>query len=165
VNLEEGFYSSVNLSKLQDIEHIIPLPQRNKAERELVEKYQESIRSSEYAISSNTHVLDCAADYLTIGSTEYRTYVYLDERRQAEEKEAFFKAIMECERFVRREGYSSKKELNDFFRESKPALLPYFGLHKNGNHFELGRDTAERNAKLFCKGMFVLLTNADISGE
>ena len=55
--------------------------------------------------------------------------------------------------------------MNDFFRESKPALLPYFGLHKNGNHFELRRDTAEINAKLSRMGMFVLLTNADISGE
>ena len=163
--LDKGFYSSTNLVKLQDHSHIIPLPKRNKVEGELVEKYQQRIHSSEYAITSNTHVLYCAEEGITIGSSEYRAYVYLDERRQAEERELFLKEIIECERFVALEGYHSKKEFNAFFRETKPALLPFFGLHKNGNHFELQRDTDEINAKLSRMGMFVLITNTDLSGE
>ncbi len=163
--LDKGFYSSANLLKMKEIEHIIPLPKRSKKERELVEEYHDSIRSSEYAISSNTHVLYCAAERITIASTEYQAYIYLDERRQAEEKEIFLKAIMECERFVSLEGYRTKKELNDFFAETKPALLPFFGLHKSGSRYELRRDTEEINAKLSRMGMFVLITNADISGE
>jgi len=163
--LDKGFYSSANLSKLKEIAHIIPLLRRNKKEGELVEKYRQSIRSSEYAISSGTHVLYCAEDSVTIGATEYRAYVYLDERRQAEEKETFLKEIMECERFVREEGYTGKKELNAFFRETKPSLLPFFGLHKNGSRFELLRNTSEINAKLSRMGMFVLITNTDLSGE
>lgn len=163
--LDKGFYSSANLAKLKDIDHIIPLLRRNKREGELVEKYQQSIRSAEFAISSNTHVLYCAEDSLVIGQAEYRAYVYLDERRGAEEKELFLKEIMECERFVREEGYTGKKELNAFFRETKPSLLPFFGLQKNGNRFELVRDTAEINAKLSRMGMFVLITNAGLSGE
>jgi transposase len=163
--LDKGFYSKANLSKLQDIGHIIPLPVRTKHEQALVEKYQGEIRSSEYAISCNTHVLYCAADSITIGETAYRAYVYLDERRQAEEKEVFLKTIMECERFVGEKGYRSKKEFNEFFKEQKPALLPYFGLHKEGNRYELWRDNAEINKTLSRMGMFVLITNVDISGE
>jgi len=163
--LDKGFYSTANLSKMQKIEHIIPLPRRSKKERELVEKYQDSIRSSEYAISSNTHVLYCAAERINIASIDYQAYIYLDERRQAEEKQTFLKAIMECERYISREGYRTKKELTDFFTESKPALLPFFGLHKSGNRYELRRDTAQINSKLSRMGMFVLITNADISGE
>lgn len=104
-------------------------------------KYQHSIRSSEYAISSNAHVLYCAAERITIASTEYQAYIYLDERRQAKEKETFLKAIMEGETFVGSKGYTTKKKLNDFFTETKPTLLPFW------------------------MGMFVLLTNTDISGE
>jgi hypothetical protein len=163
--LDKGFYSAANLTKLQELSHIIPLPKRNKIEGELVEKYQERIRSSEYAISSNTHVLYCAEERIHIGTTEYRAYVYLDEKRQAEEKEHFLKEIMECERFVRLEGFTGKKEINAFFRDTKPALSAFFGLRKNGNVFELLRDTAEINAKLSRMGMFVLITNTDLSGE
>lgn len=163
--LDKGFYSSANLSKMQEIEHIIPLPQRSKKERELIEKYQERIRSSEYAISSNTHVVYCASDQITIGSLEYRAYVYLDEKRQAEEKEVFLKEILECERYVRAEGYHTKRELNEFFTERKSHLLPFFGLHKSGSRFELQRNTEKINAKLSRMGMFVLITNADLSGD
>jgi hypothetical protein len=110
-------------------------------------------------------VLYCAEERIHIGTTEYRAYVYLDEKRQAEEKEHFLKEIMECERFVRLEGFTGKKEINAFFRDTKPALSAFFGLRKNGNVFELLRDTAEINAKLSRMGMFVLITNTDLSGE
>jgi transposase len=163
--LDKGFYSSANLSKMRAIKHIIPLPLRNKGERELVEKHQNSIRSSEYAISCNTHVLYCVPEKISIASVDYRAYVYLDERRGADEKEVFLKAIMECQRYVEKEGYRSKAQFNDFFTDRKPALLPYFGLHKTGNRYELRRHTEAINTALSRMGMFVLITNTDISGE
>lgn len=92
--LDKGFYSRTNLSKMRDIDHIIPLQVSTKLEHEVVGKYQSEIRTSEYAISCNTNMLYCAADSVTIGEMDYQAYVYLDERRQAEEKEAFLKTIM-----------------------------------------------------------------------
>ncbi|MDY7026952.1 MAG: transposase [Spirochaetota bacterium] len=163
--LDKGFYSASNLSKMKEIGHVIPLPLRTKGERALVEKHQGSIRSSEYAVPRNTHVLYCVAEKLSLGNVEYRAYVYLDEKRGADEKEAFLKSIMECERYIEKEGYRGKAQLTDFFTERKPALLPYFGLHKNGSRYELQRDTEAIDATLARMGMFVLITNTDLSGE
>ena len=92
--------------------------------------------------------------------------MYLDERRGADEKEVFLKAIMECQRYVEKEGYRSKAQFNDFFTDRKPALLPYFGLHKTGIRYELRRDTEAINTDP-SPGWACLCSspNADISGE
>ena len=37
----------------------------------MVEKHQNSIRSSEYAISCNTHVLYCVPEQISIASVDY----------------------------------------------------------------------------------------------
>src|SRR6056297_2255146 len=163
--LDKGFYSSSNLSKMKEIGHVIPLPLRTKGERALVEKHQDSIRSSEYAITCNTHVLYCVDEKVSIKDAEYRAFVYLDEKRATDEKEAFLKSIMECKKYIEKEGYRGKSQLTEFFTERKPALLPYFGLHKNGNRYELQRDTEAIDAALARMGMFVLITNTDLSGE
>jgi len=52
-----------------------------------------------------------------------------------------------------------------FLPKVKPSLLPYFVLHKNGNHYELQRNTEAIDAALARMGMFVLITNTDLTGE
>lgn len=163
--LDKGFYSAANLSKMNGIKIVIPLPLRTKGERALVEKHQSSIRSSQYAITCNTHMLYCVAEKISIGDGAYHAYVYLDEKRATDEKEAFLKEIMECERYIEKEGYQGKTQINEFFTERKPSLLPYFVLHKNGNHYELQRNTEAIDAALARMGMFVLITNTDLTGE
>jgi transposase len=44
-------------------------------------------------------------------------------------------------------------------------LKHYFGLHKEGRHYELRRDTEEIDHALSRMGMFVLITNSSITGE
>ncbi len=163
--LDKGFYSTTNLSRMSDLKHIIPLPVRTNKEKELVEKYQHQIRSAEYAFNYNQHVHYCAKDIISIGDTKYHAYVYLNEKKQVEQREKFLKSIIECEQYLTAKGYRKKKEFDDFFKERKPDLMQYFGLRKTGSKYILLRNNPEIDRILSRMGIFVLLTNTELNGE
>ncbi|MCF7928862.1 MAG: IS1634 family transposase [Spirochaetales bacterium] len=163
--LDKGFYSMANLAHMKELCHIIPLPVRTKQEHQLVQKYQDTIRSSQYAIRCNDHVLYCAAEKITIHDSEYSAYIYLDERKQADQREHLLKQILECEQFVQHKGYRKRSDFESFFQDQKPGLGQYFGLHKNGTRYELQRIPEKIDTALNRMGMFVLITNGEFSGE
>jgi len=163
--LDKGFYSAGNLSRMSGIQHIIPLPVRTNKEKEVVEKHQHRIRSAEYAFTYNQHVHYCAKDSISIADTTYHAYVYLNEKKQVEQREKFLKSVMECEQYLAATGYTKKKEFENFFKESKPDLMHYFGLRKTGPTYILLRDNSEIDRTLSRMGMFVLLTNTELTGE
>ena len=163
--LDKGFYSNANLAKMKGMQHIIPLPIRTNLEKELVERYTDTIRSSRYAITCNSQVLYCASEEVTIADTVYQAFIYLDEQKQAEQHKRLLQEILECEQFVFSQGYSKRVEFETFFSERKPGLKHYFGLHKEGRHYELRRDTEEIDHALSRMGMFVLITNSSLTGE
>ncbi len=162
--LDKGFYSSSNLAKMADIKHIIPLPVRTNNEKEIVNKHKLNIRSSKYAFTYNKQVNYCVEDSLTVAGTEYHAYVYLNEKKQVEQRNKFLKTILECEQYVKTQKYKRKKEFNNFFIENNPSLLEYFGLKKDGSKYILVRNDTEIDNALSRMGIFVLLTNTDLSG-
>jgi len=162
--LDKGFYSSSNLSKMSEIKHIIPLPVRTNNEKEIVDKHKQHIRSSRYAFTYNKQVHYCVEDSISIAGIEYHAYIYLNEKKQLEQREKFLKAIIECEQYVAAQGYKRRKEFDDFFNERKPSLIPYFGLKKRGQKNILVRNDDEIDKALSVMGIFVLLTNTELSG-
>lgn len=163
--LDKGFYSAANLSRMFGIKHIIPLPVRTNKEKELVEKYQGRLRSSEYAFNYNQHVEYCAKDKISIANTNYHAYVYLNEKKQVEQREKFLKSIIECEQYLIDAGYRKKKDFDDFFKERKPDLIQYFVLQKTGSQYIILRDNTAIDKTLARMGIFVLLTNTELDGE
>lgn len=163
--LDKGFYSAANLSSMSGIKHIIPLPVRTNKEKELVEKYQDRLRSSEYAFNYNQHVEYCAKDWILIAGTNYHAYVYLNEKKQVEQREKFLKSIIECEQYLIDKGYRKKKDFDDFFKERKPDIIQYFVLHKTGSKYIILRDNTAIDRTLARMGIFVLLTNTALDGE
>ena len=163
--LDKGFYSAANLSRMSGIKHIIPLPVRTNKEKELVEKYQDRLRSSEYAFNYNQHVEYCAKDNISIANINYHAYVYLNEKKQVEQREKFLKSIIECEQYLIDMGYRKKKEFDDFFKERKSELMPYFVLQKIGSKYNILRDNTAIDKTLARMGIFVLLTNTELDGE
>ena len=163
--LDKGFYSAANLSRMSGMKHIIPLPVRTNKEKELVERYQHRIRSAEYAFNYNQHVHYCAKDSISIADTKYHAYVYLNEKKQVEQREKFLKSIIECEQYLAAKGYNKKKEFEEFFKETKSDFMQYFGLRKSGSKYILLRDNSEIDRTLSRMGMFVLLTNTELKGE
>jgi transposase len=75
--LDKGFYSNANLSRMKGMRHIISLPIRTNLEKELVERYTDTIRSSRYAITCNSQVLYCASEEVTIADTVYHACIHL----------------------------------------------------------------------------------------
>jgi len=163
--LDKGFYSAANLSRMSGIMHIIPLPVRTNKEKELVEKYQYRLRSSEYAFNYNQHVQYCAKDSISIADINYHAYVYLNEKKQVEQREKFLKTIIECEQYLKDKGYRKKKDFDAFFKESKPDLIQYFVLQKTESKYNILRDNTAIDKSLARMGIFVLLTNTELNGE
>ncbi len=163
--LDKGFYSAANLSRMSDIMHIIPLPVRTNKEKEIIEKHKGHIHSSKYAFTYNKQVQYCVEDTLSIAGTEYRAYVYLNEKRQVEQRDKFLKSIIECEQYVASKNYTRKKEFENFFKEVKPDLVQFFGIRKTGSKYILIRDNATIDQVLSRMGMFVLLTNTQLDGQ
>jgi transposase len=163
--LDKGFYSAANLSKMVDMRHIIALPATTKQQQSLVHAYQGRLHSAQYAIAHHQHVHYCVRESVSIAGRSYNAYVYLNERKRVEERERLLKAIMECESYVSSQGYRKKQDFDGFFRETQPGLIPYFAVRKSGTRYELVRDTASIDAALSRMGMFVLISNTDLSGE
>jgi transposase len=163
--LDKGFYSAANLSKMAGLRHIIPLPATTKQEQALVQSYHTRLHSAQYAIAHHQHVHYCVREAVSIGGREYNAYLYLNERKRVEERERLLKAIMECESYASSQGYRKKEEFDAFFRETQPGLIPYFAVRKRGARYELVRDSASIDAALSRMGMFVLISNSDLSGE
>ncbi|MBW6481311.1 MAG: IS1634 family transposase [Bacteroidales bacterium] len=163
--LDKGFYSKANLSRMKEMLHIIPLPVRTNLEKDLIGQYTDTIRSSRYAITCNQHVLYCALEEVTIAGTDYHAFIYLDEQKQAEQHKRLLKEILECEQFVVSQSYTKRSDFESFFKERKPGLKQYFVLHKKGRYYELSRNTAEIDHALSRMGMFVLITNSELTGE
>ncbi len=163
--LDKGFYSLANLRHMSGIAHIIPLPLRNKTEGQLVAACSPTIQSVEHALPLDKQVLYSEQADIELSGLSYRAYVYLDERRRVEERQQLLQQILEVERYVASCGYSRKAELEEFFREHKPHLMPYFALKKQGSAFALHKDTAAIEKTLQRSGMFVLITNSGLPVE
>jgi transposase len=163
--LDKGFYSAANLSKMADMRQIIPLPATTKQEQSLVQSHHTRLPSAQYAIAHHQHVHYCLRESVSIGGRAYSAYVYLNERKRVEERERLLKAIMDCQSYVSSQGYRKKQEFDEFFRETQPGLIPYFAVRKSGARYELVRDSASIDAALSRMGMFVLISNSDLSGE
>ena len=131
----------------------------------MVGKYQDHLRSAEYAFTYNKQVQYCAEDSILIADIKYHAYVYLNEKKQVEQREKFLKSIIECEQYLTDKGYRKKKEFDDFFKESKPDLTQYFFLQKTGSKYIILRDNTVIDKTLARMGIFVLLTNTELNCE
>ena len=163
--LDKGFYSLTNLRHMERMSHIIPLPIRNKKEQQLVETHSDSIHAVEHALPFHQHILYCVGEDIEISGLSYRAYVYLDELKKVDERRRFIKQILECERYVKSQGYTRRSEFEAFFKEHKSELTKYFGLKKQGSRFVLKQDHREIEGTLKRLGMFVLMTNTGLSAE
>ena len=163
--LDKGFYSKANLRHMQGMKSIIPLPIRCCAERDLVAAVQGEIRSSEYAFPHRKHVYYCIRKKLAIADNNYTAHIYLDERRQSDNRETFLRTLIDAEALVAAQGFTKKAQIEEYLTDQLPGLEPYFATRRNGPRSVLVRNTEAIDAALGRMGMFVLITNPELSSE
>lgn len=150
---------------MQGMKSIIPLPVRCCAERDMVAAVQGKIRSSEYAIRHREHVYYCIRRKFAIADNNYTAHIYLDEHRQADNRETFLRTLIDAEALVAAQGFTKKAQIEEYLADQLPGLEPYFATRRNGPRSVLVRNTEAIDVALGRMGMFVLMTNADLSSE
>ena len=163
--LDKGFYSKANLRHMQGMKSIIPLPVRCCAERDMVAAVQGKIRSSEYAMRHREHVYYCIRRKFAIADNNYTAHIYLDEHRQADNRETFLRTLIDAEALVAAQGFTKKAQIEEYLTDQLPGLEPYFATRRNGPRSVLVRNTEAIDVALGRMGMFVLITNTDLSSE
>lgn len=163
--LDKGFYSKTNLRHMQGIKFIIPLPIRCSAENTLVRSAQARIRSSQFAIRHREHVYYCIREIFKIDGNEFTAHIFLDEHRQADNREAFLRILIDAEALVAAQGFSKKDQIDGYLKDQVPNLVPYFTTRRLGPRSVLARKTEAIDAALGRMGMFVLITNTMLTSE
>ena len=133
--------------------------------RQLVSSVKDTIRSATYAIRHGEPVyygmrrgIERAGSYLT-------AQVYLDERRQATERERFLRALLEGEALLVSRGFTDKGGLEAYLAGQMPDLLPYFTIRKRGANCVPVRSPEKTDGALGSMGLFVLVANTTLTGE
>lgn len=163
--LDKGFYSRHNLKHMAGMKFVIPLPVRCSAEAELISSTQALIRSAEYAIHYREHLYYCISKPLTIGDEQYRAHIYLDERKQVDQRELFLRKLMETEELVAAMEFSNREELLAYLNDQPAPVASYFTVKKRGARVILVRNTRKIDAFVARMGMFVLITSTAVSSE
>jgi len=163
--LDKGFYSKTNLRHMDGMKFIIPLPTRCSAEGDLVTAAQDRIRSSEYAIRHRDHVHYCIKESIELANRDLTAHIFLDEHRQADQREAFLKMLLDVEALVAAQGFTTKVQIEEYLADQVHDLVPYFTTRRNGPRSVLVRRTQAIDTALGRMGMFVLVTSTDLSSE
>jgi transposase len=163
--LDKGFYSKANLRHMQGMKFIIPLPARCSAEEKLVAGAQGKIRSSEYAMRHRDHVHYRIQERIELADRDMTAHIYLDEHRQADQREAFLKRLIDAEALVAAQGFTNKAQIEEYLADQVHDLVPYFTTRRNGPRSVLIRNTKAVDTALGRMGMFVLVTSTDLTSE
>ena len=161
--LDKGFYSKHNLKHMAGMKFVIPLPVKCSAEGELISSTRSIIRSAEYAIHYRDHLYYCISKPLMIGEDRYTAHIYLDERKQVDQRELFLRKLMEAEELVAALDFTSREQLLGYLNDQMSSLAPYFTVRKKGPRVVLARNTRKIDAFVGRMGMFVLITSTALS--
>jgi transposase len=163
--LDKGFYSMTNLKSMRGMNFIIPLPVKTYAYREMVLSVKGIIRSAKYAIARQKQVYYCVQKTTIIGESAFFVHCYLDERRQTSEREAFLHSLLEAEAAVISHGFTTNAQIDSYLRDQVPDFYPYFMIKKRGKKSILIRRSDKIDEALESKGIFILITNTELSSE
>jgi transposase len=163
--LDKGFYSQANLREMREMNFIIPLPVRTCVYRELGASVRGIIRSAEYAIAHRKQVYYCMRKTIELAGSKLTAHIYLDERRQAHEREVFLRTLLETETLVASQGFTTKAQIEEYLCDQAPGMAPYFTTRKRGSGSILIRSTEKIDTVLDGMGIFVLITNSDVSSK
>ncbi len=157
--LDKGFYSRHNLDRFEDMAIVIPIPYSRKAAKEFLSRHRESLGLSQNAFLLEGRVLYCIRDSVNIGDKNYYGYLYLDERRRAEERDIFLKKVFEVEKSVKSLEPTEKDKVVEFLEDNVDGWKNIFEI--------IGRDrpSLKRKNKAIEKSLFRMGTTILISNK
>ena len=161
--LDKGFFSSYNIKKMKkNMKFLIPLPYSNKNATALIKKYNAQLGSHSNSFQLNDNILHCLKDKVEIGGEDYNAYIYLDEKRRVEERNIFFKKMLEIESTVKKIDCKNKEKLDTFLTENIKGWKNIFQTSERSGKLKLRRKEKGINSYLERLGTFILVSNKNI---
>jgi hypothetical protein len=102
---------------------------------------------------------------VTLAGGGCTAHLYLDQRRQGGEGESLLRSLLEGDAPARSEGFTDKGRLEAYLAGQMPSFIPYFKIRKQGTTYVLHRCVETIDAALSGMGIFVLITNSELSSE
>ena len=164
--LDKGFFSSYNLKRMdKDMKFIIPYPYSNYKALELIKKHSAGIGIHENSFQLNDNILYGVTDEVKIGDTNYNAYIYLDEKRRADERSVFLKKIIEAEDVIKNIKFKNKEEIETFLAENIKGWKNIFQIAESSGKYNIKRNNKSINNYLERLGIFILLSNKNLNKE
>lgn len=160
--LDKGFFSLYNLAQMGiDMHFLIPIPHSRKAAIKPIGKHRD-IGSHKNAFLLGGSILYSIEDKFEIGGKIYYAYIYLDEKRRAEERSMFLKKIFEVEEKVEDISFKDCRDLEDYLQDSAHGWKNIFNIYGHKGKFILKRNDKGINFSLEKMGTTALITNKKI---
>lgn len=164
--LDRGFYSTKNLEQLISLgQFIIPLPIRIKAAKELVDIHRSHIGDTENAFQMGRGLLYSVTDEVQITESTLTAHLYFNEKQSSEDREKLLLFLLTVEQEVSRKQWNTPVKLIRFLDDNWSAWQQYFSIGQTDTGHTVFRKKEAIDLASQRHGLFVLLTNADISAE
>ncbi|MDY7027519.1 MAG: IS1634 family transposase [Spirochaetota bacterium] len=164
--LDRGFYSTKNIDRLDELgPFLIPLPMGTKTEKELVGEHHLDIAEPEKAFRFGKEIYYALSETLVLGDTQLTAHLFYNEKRAGDEKERLIGELLTIEEEVRTRRWKSSGKLIRFLDDNWPGWQQLFSLEEGEEGYTLSRKKKEIELSLNRRGIFVLLTNTDLSAE
>jgi transposase len=159
--MDKGFYSKHNLNEMRKthLRFIIPYPESNKSAVELIHRHSEAISSPRNTFRINNDILFGIKDRVSMAGAPYSAFVYLDEKRKLEERDHFFKKLIDLEERLKSLGYETKDEIEEYLSENVKDWRNYLRIRKKAEQLLPSRNLSGIDKVVERMGMFILLTN------
>jgi transposase len=165
--LGRGFYSTKNIEQLQDLgAFIIPLPMGTKAAKELVDKHHSSITDPERAFRFGKEIYYAlSATPILLEHEQLTAHLFYNQKRAGDERERLIGELLTIEEETRIKKWKSSAKLIRFLDDNRPGWQHYFSLNEGEDGYTLLRKKKEIEQILNHHGIFILLSNTNLSAE
>ena len=164
--LDKGFYSTYNLKKMgEEYDFIIPYSFNNKNALELIKKHSKNINAHSNAFRFDKRILFCVKDMTKIGGNQYYANIYLDEKKETEEREKFLEKVIEIEENIKKTKFLEKEEITTFLSETIKGWKKIFEIRKQSGKYVLKSKETGISETLERMGMTIFLSNKEIDGK
>jgi transposase len=159
--MDKGFYSSSNLSNLQEarIKFVMPLPTTLKVAKEFLSKHQMSIQSPLQAFYRRGHTIFHIQDEIIIGEHKLQAHLYFDEQKRLDEVNNLFRQLEDLEFQLSQNTFDDVEEAAEFMNRTMRGSAKLYGIKNLAEKISITRKRNAISHRINYSGKMILISN------